>query len=246
MRKLPSLLMFGGYLINCNQVKTDQKMFHIRNEREVTEMIIPKNPRYQFEALFGKDFPGKIAIWTKQDKQTAFFTSKDIDKAESYCLRRAATQDVYYGVGLVREKLEGGRGKEEDIIALPGFWLDVDFGEDGHKATKYPPSLQEACRVVQQFPLRHSLMISSGYGLHVYFLFDQLLQLNTSEDRAKAKALSSGFQKKFNELFAAEGYKLDNTSDLSRVLRVAGTKNHKNGSKKDVKVIFINTKEEGK
>lgn len=206
-------------------------------------MDIPKTPSEQFKTLFRKNFPGKIAIWSKQDKSTSFFTADELAQAEKYCLKKAQTSDVYFGVGLVRDDLTNGRGKAEDVIAIPGLWLDIDIGAAGHKGIAYPPDIQSAWKIVLEFPVKPSMVVHSGYGLHAYWLFDELLLLDTPEKREKAAALSTSFQQKLRDLFATHGFKIDNTSDLARVLRVVGTRNHKNESIKKVRVIYPKSKE---
>ena len=201
-------------------------------------------PSSQFAALFGKDFTDSLVIWTKQDKKTAFFSSDKLAEAEKYALEKAKTCDVYVGVALVRDGIASGRGKVEDVVALSGFWLDVDLGSTGHKGVKYPPDQKTAWAILKMFPVKPSLVVNSGYGLHVYWLFEHLLVLDTPEQRAKAAALSKKFQKKMQDLFAVQGYKIDNTSDLSRVLRVVGTINHKAGQRRKVRAIYPKQKEE--
>ena len=44
-------------------------------------MDIPKTPSEQFKTIFSKNFPGKIAIWSKQDKSTSFFTADELAQA---------------------------------------------------------------------------------------------------------------------------------------------------------------------
>ena len=212
------------------------------NKQEKT----PQTPAEQFGALFGSDFPGKLAIWSKQDLSTTFFSAGEMAKAERYCLRMAATKDVYFGIGLVRADLTSGRGKADDVVAIPGLWLDIDTGTEGHKGAKYPPDINTAWRIAKEFPVKPSLAVHSGYGLHVYWCFNELLVTDTPDKRARAAALSSDFQKQMRDMFASHGYKLDNTSDLARVLRVVGTKNHKAENEKPVRVIFPKSKEEGK
>lgn len=207
-------------------------------------MNVPTTPSEQFRLLFGSDFPGKIAVWSKQDKGTAFFGAGEMARAEKHILRRAATSDMYFGVCPVREDLSSGRGKADDVIASPGTWLDIDIGETGHKGKKYPPDRNTAWKIVREFPIRPSLMVNSGYGLHAYWLFDKLLILDTPEKRAKAASLSSEFQQKMRSLFTRHGFELDNTSDLARVLRIVGSLNHKTEKAKEVRVIYPQSKEE--
>ncbi len=80
---------------------------------------------------------------------------------------------------------------------------------------------------LQEFPLRPSLVIWSGGGLHVYWLFRKPLYFHTPEERQAVKDLSARFQKAIILQGQERGWKLDNTSDLVRLLRIPGTFNHK-------------------
>ena len=192
-----------------------------------------------FDTVFGPAVDGVIAIWTKQDKKTNFFTMEQTDAMRAYIASQCNCQDTYYGVCLLRPDLATGRGKVEDVVAVPGFWVDIDIAHEAHKASHYPKSVEEALSIIQEFPLPPTIIINSGYGLHVYWLFKELWVLETDEERERAKQYSSDFQKTMQAIFKRKGYEIDNTQDLARLLRVPGTLNHKMDTAVEVKILAL-------
>jgi hypothetical protein len=78
------------------------------------------------------------------------------------------------------------------------------------------------------FGLSPTLIVSTGGGLHVYWLFYDVWYFEGDADRNKAKDLSRRFQQAFINYGKQLGYVLDNTSELNRLLRIPGTYNYKN------------------
>ena len=128
-----------------------------------------------------------------------------------------------------RQRLPGNqRGGTDDVIAIPGFWLDVDFVHAVHaKAAHLPPDLEAAMGLIREFPLAPSLIIHSGHGIQVYWLFKELWTFDSPEERERAQAMLNCFKATFVALAAAHKWKIDATADLARVLRVPGTMNRK-------------------
>src|SRR5690606_4012326 len=119
------------------------------------------------------------------------------------------------------------RGENEDVLAIPGLWIDVDIASGAHKERALPDTLDEAVDLVRSFQKEPSILVHSGHGLHAYWLFNEPMYIETPEDQAKAETLLSRFQATIRGAAAKRGWKLDNTSDLARVLRVPGTMNYK-------------------
>lgn len=143
--------------------------------------------------------------------------------------KQAATADLYHTIGLLRDHPKRGRGTEADVIAIPGFWFDLDCRGGKHN-TKDLPSKEDALAFIQSLSLRPSLVVWSGGGLHIYWLFHAPIYFHTLEEREAVKDLSSRFQKGIILRGQEQGWRLDNTSDLVRLLRLPGTFNHKRGA----------------
>lgn len=150
----------------------------------------------------------------------------DDDVAELLQLNSAG-ENVYFGLGLRREPLgvkrQGGR---HDVIALPGFALDIDLADDvAHKAVNLPSSPEDVAKILDGEP-EPTLGVASGFGLHVYWLFDQPLIVHDGNVRA-IEADYEAFQRRLIERAANHGWHLDLTATVNRVWRLPGFANLK-------------------
>jgi Protein of unknown function (DUF3987) len=142
------------------------------------------------------------------------------------------TKNVYVNIGLRHPSCQGTkyiRGKDADVWVLPGLWADLDHAGGVHAATDLP-SRDELWQFLRHLPFRWSLIVDSGGGFHAYVLFREAWVLETAAERRLAQALLRDFQFTLQAMCAQHGWSMDNTSDLTRVLRPAGTLNHKNGA----------------
>jgi putative DNA primase/helicase len=183
------------------------------------------------QAVYSAEPNGWLTLWTRRDKATkAFDLTKDdaVDGAVAYCAGRAAQDDVYAAVGLqAEEPKNGSRGKEDTVICLPGFWADIDIAGPAHKAKNLPANEQEALRIIEVVGLQPSVLVRSGHGLQVYWLFREPFFIDTRAERQTLKSLSHRFQQMLQNQASMHGWNIDSTSDLCRLLRVPGTFNRK-------------------
>ena len=130
-------------------------------------------------------------------------------------------QDVYFACSSWVEPTErkGVNAKEQRI-----FWLDIDCGFDTKKRKwKDYETKDDALVALREFTDKTGLptptIVDSGNGIHCYW------PLTESIDKAIWKPVAEGL--KF--LCAKHGLKADGacTADMSRILRVPGTKNFK-------------------
>lgn len=148
----------------------------------------------------------------------------------------APTFNVYIGLGARHPQCQPHtdmRGTSDDVCALGGLWVEFDHAAGKHAAHDLP-SPQVLKTFLQALPFTFSLIVNSGGGLHAYLLFKELWLLDTPEDRAAAALLLKRFQRSLQMQASAQGWKIDNTADLARVLRPAGTFNHKQGAPQPV------------
>ena len=200
-----------------------------------------------FDALYGACQDGWLTLWTLQDKRTHWFPVDKLDQAAETAQKLSnQSKDVYFGVGLRREQVyreKNGkrylaRGENKDVLFLPGFWIDVDIASGAHKERELPQSADEAMKLVQSFQLPPTIVVHSGHGLHAYWLFNRPIKIESDDERQQAETLAERFQATIRTEAMKQGWKLDNTSDLARVLRVPGTINYK-GDPKPVEVIKV-------
>jgi len=184
-----------------------------------------------FAALFGTHVGGedRLTLWLKPSlssgkTQKPSFHLDNIHEAARCALSRRDDYDVFFGVALRRNGLdEHHRGGNVDVTLIPGLWVDLDIGKPGDAEHRPSPSNEvEAQRLLDRLPLKPSIVIRSGHGLHVYFLFNEPLaaqEINGLIGRWKAYILAHA---------DSLGFGLDKGCfDLSRVLRVPCTFNHK-------------------
>ncbi|HEY8415736.1 MAG TPA: DUF3987 domain-containing protein [Thermaerobacter sp.] len=175
----------------------------------------------------GGQVPGFLTLWTKQDRATYWFPAHALADAARTAVKFARKYDVYFGVGLRAERMERGRGTRETVVAIPGLWVDLDVQGPGHEGQDLPPTPEDALQVVESFPLPPTILVSTGGGLHVYWLFHKPWIFHSAEERERAQDLIRRFQTKLQAEARQRGWRLDNTSDLARVLRLPSTFNHK-------------------
>lgn len=102
------------------------------------------------------------------------------------------------------------RGKNADVDAYVAAWADIDFRSDEIAIRE---SFSRTTKDFVEARLPPSVIIESGHGLHVYWLFDK------PYPSAQARPIVAGIQ---------DTYKIaDAQSDPSRVLRMPGTVNLK-------------------
>jgi hypothetical protein len=197
--------------------------------------------RWFLDAIFGvaADDGRDVVIWTLPDRATRTF--KDTEKAARYAMTMAARKDVYFGLGMVEgsELAPGKRGELSDVKGITCLWCDIDIAGDTHDGGKkaLPKSDAEAMRLLESVGLAPSIVVHSGGGLHAYWCLQEPWVFDTAEEREKcqnfAKLWGGTVQARGREM----GWYIDNLLDLTRVLRVPGTKNRKGGGERDVRVL---------
>ncbi|MEZ7892718.1 MAG: DUF927 domain-containing protein [Candidatus Wallbacteria bacterium] len=199
-----------------------------------------KNAEKFFSMIFRGINEGCVAIWCKKSKATKFFKFNELEDAATYALACSEEDDVYFSVCALKEGIENGRGKVSDVTAVMCFWADIDVGTENHSSKNYPESIEKAIEIFKELKIMPTMVVNSGGGLHMYFLLNKPFFITNEEERTYIQDLSSRFQQRLIALFGDFGYKVDNTADLARVLRVIETQNHKNAIVKPVELFEIN------
>lgn len=189
--------------------------------------------------LHGESFSGVIGFWRKKTKKTYFATCEELEHRTQEMLEISEVDDVYFGVGRMEERPARGRGRSEDMTALSAFCLDIDIGTENHSSTDYPPTIDEGLSLLDGFPFQPTAIVNSGHGLHIYFAFDKPMIFSSAEHRREVANTSNAFQRHFIELARHKGYSLDNVGDLTRILRLPDTINHKGDGKKVVQILKL-------
>lgn len=135
----------------------------------------------------------------------------------------AENRDVYFAIGTLKDRSIEINGKKktrvaENILQVKSLILDLDVGEEKPYKTQ-----GEAVKHLLQFTkdtgLPTPLLVSSGYGVHVYWPFTQAISASVWQK------LSA----RFKSLTVAYGLHADpsRTSDVASILRLPGSRNLK-------------------
>ena len=114
----------------------------------------------------------------------------------------------------------------ENRDRIRSFWLDLDVGADKANTGKGYATKREACAALagfcKKYKLPNPLVVSSGYGIHAYFIMNKDLERDEWKDTAsKLKALL------YKESVWADPTR---TADDASILRPVGSTNKKHGN----------------
>lgn len=174
---------------------------------------------------------GNYALWTKGDKQHRWFES--VADLVAGVNARLDQQGVYFATASFNETAvaNGNKGArtQANVLALRSLRLDIDAGPeklakhgiDAVYATQ-ADALDSLDTAVQAGLPAPSLVVSSGEGLHVYWVLDA--DAAPGEWQPVAESLSKAAE----QLGIKQDYSV--TTDSARILRPVGTL-HENGKR---------------
>ena len=137
--------------------------------------------------------------------------------------------DIYFGLST----FETGQSRKADNVKnIRSFFLDLDCGPSKEYATQ-KDALTDLSRFCKTLSLPKPVMVSSGNGVHVYWLLSESVIVDDwlpVATRLKKLCVE-------HKLLADPVV----TADVARILRVPNTHNYKNGVAKDVSFIGVPT-----
>jgi len=191
-------------------------------------------------ALFSNLESGHVYLWTLPDYRTWSFPVDDLKMMINAAQAIQDDRDVYFGLGGSNLPIDDNkRPLANNVSFIPALWMDIDILGPAHKQTDLPKTVEEALSALPDF-LAPSITVSSGNGLHMYWLLKEAWIFDTQEENLRASNLMIRLQAYIKSLAGERGWKFDSTADLSRVLRVPGTLNHKLGQSKPVFITQFN------
>lgn len=167
----------------------------------------------------------KVIVSIKAGSVKHFWFKKDEYKqaAEKALELTSEGFDVYYALA----GFSGRQRKQEQVVALKSLWVDLDVGDDKDYKTRND-AVSALGIYLNQMSLPVPCIVSSGYGLHAYFILERDYTINEWQPIADA----------LKESITTSGFKADLkcTGDAARILRPIGTLNFKNGTPRPVKL----------
>jgi hypothetical protein len=179
--------------------------------------------------LYGKPDDTWVLVWVvTANSKISHWAQSNSEIAKLIEDNNVPGRHVYIGCGW-SEKTYGKnlRVKSNEVSGIPGLWCDLDVGDVGHNKSNLPPTIEDVLDAIHPYVPAPTLIINSGHGVHIWWLFNQPWIFEDDQDRKNAASLSKAWQSYIQSLIKAHGWTADTTSDLARVLRPAGTVNYK-------------------
>lgn len=163
------------------------------------------------------------------------------DEDDAEFLTYTAGRNAYTSPGLRVDGLpsygKGSQGTQANIIALAGFVLDVDLKGGKHVASELPETDEDVATILEAGP-DPTLVVSTGGGLHAWWLFERPWPLSDAHERKRARRAFQEFQDRYIKRGAEHGFHIDSTATIQHVFRLPGTQNYKQTVPRPVEVIY--------
>ncbi|MCK4377839.1 MAG: hypothetical protein KAW01_00760 [Deltaproteobacteria bacterium] len=135
--------------------------------------------------------------------------------------------DVYFGVN----PRIGGKGRKENIHYVTTFHAEIDYGQDGHKKTSTHGGYDQALATINDYQVKPTIVVHSGGGFHCYWVVKEPL----SVEEYGVDAIETVNKSLSSQLGGDPG-----TQDISRILRIPGTRNFKlTNNPRPVEIIYL-------
>src|SRR5947209_8504260 len=145
----------------------------------------------------------------KSDQPTFLNLPLQHEQVANEVLNRNGQRMIAVGLApRCRIPAKGRAGRNQDILQIGCVWANLDN-------TQAPGGAIDIIRRIKNFPLRPSVVVNSGYGYHVYFVFHEYLQ-------AGGLLVWSKLVEMLRALLG-----VDTMANLSEVMRLTGTLNIK-------------------
>ena len=194
-----------------------------------------------FLSAFCDEVPNGLhmLLWTLPDRISHWCTTVAEVKSTATKLANKG-HDVYVGVGFAPRNFgKMKRCPANQIAGIAGLWVDVDYQSTIHTKKNLPPDEQTAMDLIESMGLSPTLVVHSGNGLQAYWLFNELWIFDSDEEREEAASMSRRWNATLRARARMHGWDVDSTFDLSRILRLPGTYNHKSDPPKPVRLLGL-------
>jgi len=174
-----------------------------------------------------------ICVWTLHNKKS--YMSKNLNKIKEK-VSQNLDHDIYINVGTgLKKKGKYFRFGKKEINGIQALYLDIDFLSNVKKE-KNLPTKEQALEILNNFPLKPTIILNSGNGFHVYYFFKQFMIIDNI-NRKEIQGLNETLSHAIDIEFKKQNFKMDKVHDLSRILRIDGTYNYKEkDNKKKIKI----------
>ena len=168
--------------------------------------------RHTFLSEWFSDCEGNIEIRVLPGAKQEFFTLDDYQGIDAFSSKHSK-KNIYFGVA----SRNGAGGTKANIVSIPGVWADIDF--------KSIPQ-EEADKLLLECPLLPTSIINSGNGYHCYWKF---------REPTDNQEITEYINRQLAQYFGS-----DPVHDVTRILRLPDTPNHKYKPWRPVRILIHN------
>jgi putative DNA primase/helicase len=157
------------------------------------------------------------------------FKRKDLDAFVEKALKLGEQHNTFYSCAPTNLPLENtARGSNEQVTAMLAFHFDIDLlSLAAHVKRELPESEEEIKAFVNEVLPKPTAIIFSGHGVHLIYILAVPICITDEASRRRAIELQQAFFRYVSTKASERGWKIDNCSDLARMLRFPGTMNLK-------------------
>ena len=189
----------------------------------------------------GDGFIGVSYLRGKGDAPiTRWFTKDHVSEMADYAMECGRQYNTCLNINPRASVLDNyHRGLSADVGEVVAFIGDYDILGPAHVQTKLPESREAVLDFLNELPFPPSFIVSSGNGIHAYWLLRQPYRIRDGTGRDYIESLLDGFEAYAIKLaHDNHGWVFDPVADLSRMLRVPGTTNFKTEERPQCEIIL--------
>ena len=175
------------------------------------------NPDFNNETI-------EIRYKSKNREMESFF-SNDLEEINKQVDRLKPHHNIYFGVA--PRKKNTSSGIKENCSSISSLWIDIDYGQDGHKKSSIFDSKDAVLEHIKKLPFAPSIIVDSGNGFHLYFFLSEKLMLDN-----ETKLLVEKINKILGLIYGG-----DSVHNVDRIMRVPSSLNHKTDFPKECKIL---------
>jgi hypothetical protein len=195
-----------------------------------------------------------VTLWTSGDKRTRWRRADEPGAVASLVAEldeNDGSQAVYMSTTLSAEirdcaSIHAAEGKparhgegncryrphSEHSAGLLGLWVEIDIAGPGHESEHLPADREQAQKIIDAMGLKPTLVVSSGGGLHCWWMFAEPWLVRDAADGDAERVLMAKLERDWvvtakHHAEMLGRWKVDSVFDLARLLRPAGTTNRK-------------------
>ena len=157
------------------------------------------------------------------------FKRGDLEAFVTKALKVGETHNTFYGSDPTSLSMESSaRGSNEHVTAMMALRVDIDLLRlEAHAQRELPKTLEEIKVFINEELPPPTVIIFTGHGVHLIYIFAETMYITDDPSRKRASEVQQAFHRYVSAKASRRGWKIDNCSDLARMLRFPGTMNLK-------------------